>query len=165
MSRTLEQLTDLQYRALDRLRDPRAQEAAREAADATDFAALRGAHQCLVLTFKRSGEAVPTPVNFGLADDRRLYFRSEPRSAKLRRIRNVPRMRIAPCNLRGRPTGPFTEAVGRILPPADRATAEAVVASNWSPTMMVLERGLDLLPLELAYVEVSPATPEKERPS
>ena len=53
----VERLADLQYRALDRARHAGAFEVAREAGTATSFASLRGARQCLLVTFKRSGEA------------------------------------------------------------------------------------------------------------
>ena len=109
------------------------------------------------MTFKRSGEAVPSPVNFGLSADGRLYFRSEPRSAKVRRIGRDPRVRVCPCNFRGRPTGQLVEGTARVLAASESGRAEAIVASNWTPSMKVLERGLDRLPLELAYIEVRPA--------
>ena len=53
----VERLADLQYRALDRARHAGAFEVAREAGTATSFASLRGARQCLLVTFRRSGEA------------------------------------------------------------------------------------------------------------
>ncbi|HEX2084436.1 MAG TPA: hypothetical protein VHF89_02025, partial [Solirubrobacteraceae bacterium] len=67
----------LQNKLFDRMRHRRAFEAARDPGTATDFAHFRGARQCVVVTFRRSGEPVPTPVNFGLADDRTLLFRTE----------------------------------------------------------------------------------------
>jgi PPOX class probable F420-dependent enzyme len=152
--RTLRRLTDLQYRVLDGVRDRGAVEAARRPGTATDFSALRGARQCLVVSFKRSGEPVPTPVNFGLASDRRLYFRSEPTSAKMRRIRNDPHVRVCPCNLRGKPTGAATEANARVVDGAAAERADAALSRNWTPAMKLGERALDRLPLEMAYVEV-----------
>jgi PPOX class probable F420-dependent enzyme len=150
----IEALADLQYKVLDRMRHRDAFEVAGREGSASDFEALRGARQCLVVSFKRSGEAVPTPVNFGLSDDGRLYFRSEPRSAKVRRIRRDSHVRVCACNMRGKPTGPMVEGAARVLP--DDA-AESVLASNWSPPMRVLERGLDRLPVQMVYVEVTPA--------
>ena len=152
----VERLADLQYRALDRARHAGAFEVAREAGTATSFASLRGARQCLLVTFKRSGEAVPTPVNFGLGGDDRVYFRSEPRSAKVRRIRRDPHVRVCACNIRGKPTGPMVEGRARVLAPGESGEAEAAVAGNWSAAMRPLERGLDLLPIETVYVEVVP---------
>ncbi len=162
MSTVVERITDLGYRAMERFRHPDAFELAEQPGTAADFAALAGARQCLIVSFKRSGEAVPTPVNFGLAGDR-LYFRSEPRSGKVRRIGRDPHVRVGPCNLRARPSGPMTEARGRVLTGAEAGEAERAVAANWSGPMTVLERGLDRMPAEMIYVEVTPAAAVAQR--
>ena len=153
----IRRLTDLQYRVLDRLRHRDAFRLADRPATAADFTGLHGARQCLVVSFKRSGEAVPTPVNFGLSDETHLYFRCEPRSAKALRIRRDPEVLVAPCDFRGKPTGAAARGTARVVSPADRDRADAVVAANWTPAMRALERGLDRMPLDLVYVEVTPA--------
>jgi uncharacterized protein len=153
----VERVADLQYRMFDGMRHKRAFEVAREAGSASGFESFEGARQCLLVTFKRAGEPVPTPVNFGLSEDGKLYFRSEPRSAKVRRIRRDPRVRVCTCNMRGKPSGPVVEGRARLVPAAERERADSVVASNWTPGMKVMERGLERLPLELVYVEVEPA--------
>jgi PPOX class probable F420-dependent enzyme len=147
----------LQYKLYDRMRHPRAFEVAREEGTAPDFSALRGVRQCLVVTFRKSGEPVPTPVNFGLSDDGRLYFRSEPHVAKIRRIRRDPHVRVCPCNLRGKPLGPLAEGTARILPPSENERAREIVAANWSAVMKPFERGGDRIGLAMVYVEVTPA--------
>jgi uncharacterized protein len=147
----------LQYKLYDRMRHPRAFEVAREEGTAADFSALRGVRQCLVVTFRKSGEPVPTPVNFGLSDDGRLYFRSEPHVAKIRRIRRDPHVRVCPCNLRGKPLGPLAEGTARILPASENERAREIVAANWSAVMKPFERGGDRMGIETVYVEISPA--------
>jgi PPOX class probable F420-dependent enzyme len=159
----IERATDLQYRTLERMRHPRAFEAAREQGTAADFESLRGARQCLLVTFKRSGEPVPTPVNFGLSGDGKLYLRSEPRSAKVRRIRCDPHVRVCACNMRGKPTGPLVEGKAKVVGAAEQARAEELVASNWSGPMRLLERSLDRMPIEIVYVEVDPASDGAEQ--
>jgi uncharacterized protein len=149
-------LVDLQYRVLDGIRHRQAFEVGRRPGTATDFGGMSGARQCLVVTFRGSGEPVPTPVNFGLAKGR-LYFRSEPRSAKVRRIGRDPRVKVCSCNFRGRPTGPVVEGRARVLTGAEAEAADAALASNWTATMKAMERGLDRLPVELVYVEVEPS--------
>ena len=147
---------DLQYRVYDRARHPRAFEVARERGSANDFSALDGAHQALVVTFKRSGEPVPTPVNFGLDGDGRLYFRCEPHVAKIRRIRRDPHVRVGPCNIRGKPLGPMTEGRARTLPPEEEERAHAALEANWTRGMAVFEKGADRIGVEAVYVEVEP---------
>jgi PPOX class probable F420-dependent enzyme len=153
----MSKVMDIQNRVLDRMRHPRAFEVAREPGSAADFEALRGARQALVVTFRRSGDPVPTPVNFGLDDEGRLYFRSEPHVAKIRRIRRDPHVRVCPCNLRGKPTGPVAEGRARVVPAAEEEHAARTVASNWSAPMRVFERGGERFGVSTVYVEVTPA--------
>ena len=155
----MSRVMDLQYRVYDRLRHRRAFEVAREEGTASGFDACRAARQCLVVTFKRSGEPVPTPVNFGLDDQGRLYFRSEPHVAKVRRIKRDPHVRIGPCNIRAKPTGPLAEGRARVLLAGspDEVHAAEVVAANWSPAMRPFEKAGDRLGIDMVYVEVTPA--------
>jgi PPOX class probable F420-dependent enzyme len=152
----IRRLARLQYRVLDRLRHRESFRVGRAAGTARDFAALRGAHYALVVTFKRSGEAVPTPVLFGVDGDR-LFFRTEPDVAKVRRLRNDSRVRVGPCNWRARPTGPMTDGTARILPAAEADAAYATMRANYTPLQRVYEGAADRLPVDLAYVEVVPS--------
>jgi PPOX class probable F420-dependent enzyme len=147
----------LQYRLYDRVRHRRAFEVARQPGEARSFDGFRGARQALMVTFKRSGEPVPTPVNFGLSDNRRLVFRSEPHVAKVKRIRHDPHVRVCPCNLRGKPRGPVVEGLARILPESESERAHDALESNWRPEMKLFERAGDRLGVPTVYIEVSPA--------
>jgi uncharacterized protein len=69
-------------------------------------------------TFRKTGAAVHTPVWFVKNDDR-LYLFTNPKSGKVKRIRNNPRVRIAPCTMRGRLTGAEFEATARIVTPSE----------------------------------------------
>ena len=74
-------------------------------------------------TFRRSGRAVETPVWFA-ARDGRLYVFSEARAGKVKRLRNDPRIRVAPCSVRGRVTGDWIDGRGqRVEDPARIAVA------------------------------------------
>ena len=112
----LTRLNDTQYRFLHAIRHPGALDVGRRPGTAKDFSALNGGRHVLIVTFRRSGEPIPTPVNFGLDGEGRLYFRSERRVPKVRRIENDPHVRVCPCNFRGKPTGPVTEGRARVLP-------------------------------------------------
>jgi uncharacterized protein len=146
-----------QYKLYDRMRHTRAFEVAREQGTARDMAAFQGARQALIVTFKRSGEPVPTPVNFGLSDEGKLYFRSEPHVAKVRRLRRDPHVRVCPCNSRGKPLGPLVEGQARVLPNSENERAYSVIASNWSPGTRLMERFFDRIDVPMAYVEVTPS--------
>jgi uncharacterized protein len=126
-----------------------------------DFGALDGQKHCLVVTFRRSGEAVPTPVWAGLADGR-LYFRSEKRVGKIKRIRATPRVLVAPCDSRGKPLGEAVEGKARILPAGEEPRAESAIQSNFGLGRRMYERVAMNLGPEGVYVEVTPAGPTEE---
>ena len=154
-ARLIQRLAKLQYRFYDRMRHKDAFRVAREPGTAPDFEDMRGAHYCLLDTFKRSGEAVPTPVLFGL-EDGRIYLRTEPDVGKVRRIRNNPRVRVGPCNWRAKPKGPMAEGTARVLPPEENDRAYGVLKRNYTFGQRQYENTIDRLPVELVYVEVSP---------
>ena len=121
-----------------------------------DFGALEGRKHALVVTFKRSGEAVPTPVWAGVAGGR-LYFRSEKRVGKIKRIHANPRVLVAPCDSRGKPLGEAVEGRARVLPAGEESRAEAAIQSNFGLGRRMYEGVAMNLGPEGVYVEVTPA--------
>ena len=75
---------------------------------------LHDARTLALVTFRRNGQEVATPVNFVIVE-RRLYVDTRAGSWKVKRLRNDPRVRMAPCTMRGRVTGAWVEGTGRIL--------------------------------------------------
>ncbi len=71
-------------------------------------------------TYRKNGNAVATPVWFA-EDAGVLYIYSLANAGKVKRIRNNPRVRVMPCDMRGNPKGEWVEARARIL---DAAGAE-----------------------------------------
>lgn len=55
-------------------------------------------------TFKKSGQAIATPVWFVVENDA-LFVRSYANSGKVKRMRNNPHVRIAPSDAMGNPHG------------------------------------------------------------
>jgi uncharacterized protein len=153
----MSRLLDLQNRFYDRVRSKAAHGAA-EHAGTGRFDHLKGHKYGLIVTFKRDGEAVPTPVWFGLDDEGRLYFRTGPGVAKLRRIRNNPRVLVAPCSVRGKPLGPSIEGTARELPGEEREHAEAAIQSNYGLGRRLFEGAADAMMDDVAYVEVVPSS-------
>jgi uncharacterized protein len=79
---------------------------------------IRGQKYISLATFRKSGAPVPTPVWFGEEADK-LYVMTRSDSGKYKRLRNNPQVRIAPCAVRGKITGPDFAATARVLPPED----------------------------------------------
>ena len=126
-----------------------------------DFGALEGSKHVLVVTFRRSGEAVPTPVWAGVADGK-VYFRSERRVGKIKRIRATSRVLVAPCDSRGKPLGEAVEGRPRLLAASEEAKAEAAIQSNFGLGRRIYEGFAMNLGPEGVYVEVAPAPNAQE---
>jgi len=77
-------------------------------------------------TFRKSGVGVATPVWFGEGDGK-LYVMTRSDMGKTKRIRNNSKVRVAPCTIRGKVTGPEFPATARILPPAEHAYARQTI--------------------------------------
>jgi uncharacterized protein len=142
-------------RFLDRLRHPEAFRVAAEPGRASDLRALRGHRYCLLISFRRSGEPIPTPVWFGLDGDC-AYLNTRVRNAKLKRIRRDPHVRVGPCSFRGKPLGPLTEASARIVPAGSEATAEAALRGNYGVARRAYYATLGSRGTPTVYIEVCP---------
>jgi len=71
-----------------------------------------------VETYRRNGQGVPTPVWF-VEDQDTLYVRTGDNSGKVKRIRNNPRVRVMPCDVRGGPLGEWVEGQARFVDAAE----------------------------------------------
>jgi PPOX class probable F420-dependent enzyme len=65
-------------------------------------------------TFRKDGRAVATPVWFA-EEGGVFYVYSLADAGKVKRIRNNPRVRIAPCDIRGKLKGSWIDAEARFL--------------------------------------------------
>jgi PPOX class probable F420-dependent enzyme len=139
----------------DRIRSPRATRAA-EGETTIGFGHLRGRKYAVLVTYRRSGEPVPTPVWFGLDEHGRVYTRSLADAWKVKRVRHDPRARMAPCDARGKPLGPAAEGRVRIVPPDEEAHAEAAIQGNYGLGRKLYE-GVSVGRVPLVYLEVEPA--------
>ena len=102
-----------------------------------------------LVTFRKNGVAVATPVWFGEANDR-LYVMSRTDLGKFKRIRNNPKVHIAPCTIRGKVTGPEFEATARILPESEFSAARATINRKyWAARLPLIWRRTN------AYFEIS----------
>lgn len=140
----------------DRVRHPAARSLATEGSTVSGFDHLRGHKYCLLVTYKRNGQAVATPVWFGL-DDGRLYVRSDADAAKVKRIHSNPQARVGPCTARGKPLGPPAEGRARVLgEDGDIATAEAALEANYGLGRKLYERAAGASGVKASYLEVTP---------
>ena len=69
-------------------------------------------------TFKKDGSAVSTPV-WVARDGDELVVITDATSGKAKRIRNSGRVALAPCDMRGKVTGPSVDGVARLTDSTD----------------------------------------------
>jgi uncharacterized protein len=152
----LARVTSLPNRFYHWIRHPAAQSLAGEQETERGFEHLQGHKYCLLVTYKRSGDPVPTPVWFGLGNGK-LYVRSEAGVAKVRRIRNDSRVRVAPCTARGKPLALPADGRARVLDdPRDEKEAEAALRANYGFGRKVYEGAGGALGAETVYLEITP---------
>ena len=68
----------------------------------------------LLSTRKKDGSSVRTPVSIAVEGDH-AYIRTFSSAWKAKRMRRHPEVEIAPCTVRGVPTGPAIKARARLL--------------------------------------------------
>ena len=110
---------------------------------------IRGQKYISLATFRKSGVPVYTPIWFA-EEGGRLYFMTGSKLGKYKRIRNNPSVRIAPCTVRGKITGPDFPGTARILGPQEHERAHRLIkAKYWLARLPFLWRNTD------AYLEIS----------
>jgi uncharacterized protein len=116
---------------------------------------IQGSRYALLLTFRRDGTPVPTPVNAAVASGH-IYVRSEREAGKVKRLRNDPSALLAPCTVRGEPLGPPLAAHGRVLDASDERPAELALAARSGLGRAVFELVADLFRVDMCYLEFIP---------
>lgn len=84
------------------------------------FAHLRRENYIDLVTFRRSGAPVHTPVWFA-EDGGKLYVMTRSDSGKFKRLRNNPRVEVAPSSIRGKVTGPPVPGTAQVTGDSERA--------------------------------------------
>lgn len=97
---------------------------------AQTFAEIAKSDYVLLTTFTKDGRAKPTPV-WAAPDGDRLLVITQESSWKVKRIRNTPRVTLAPCDMRGRPKGEAIEAVAAVLDKADNGAVYAAIGKRY----------------------------------
>ncbi len=95
------------------------------------LAPFRGHNYLSLETFRRTGVGVRTPVWFAEKDGELLLYTLAD-SGKVKRIRNNPRVRIAPSDMRGKLLGDWSDAAARFLEGEDaRCANDALNRKYW----------------------------------
>jgi PPOX class probable F420-dependent enzyme len=152
----IERMSRLSNHMYDRMRDRRAFTLRAEDAVEASFDALRGHKYAVLVTFRRNGDGVPSPVWFGLDHRGRAYVHTPHDAGKVKRIRNNARTLLAPSNVRGKPTGPAICGKARILPKEEGPHAEAALAAAYGLGRKLYEGAFGGPEDMGTYLEISP---------
>ena len=110
---------------------------------------IHGQQYISLATFRKTGVPVYTPIWFA-EDGDTLCFMTSSKLGKVKRIRNNPQVKIAPCTIRGKITGPEFAATARILPPDSAPRIRrAINAKYWLARLPLIWRNTD------TYIEIT----------
>jgi uncharacterized protein len=141
----------------DRMRDPAAFALRPEDATTGSLDPLRGHKYGVVVSFRRDGSPVPSPVWLAVDAEGRAYFETGANSAKVKRIRRDGRVLVAASNVRGKPRGPVLLGAGRVLPKEEWPHAEATLAAAFGIGRRVYRSAFPTPEHLEAYVEIRAA--------
>jgi PPOX class probable F420-dependent enzyme len=141
-------------RLFDRMRDTRAFAITEDGAQDGDLSSVRGSEYAVLVTFRRTGEPVPSPVWLAVDENGRGYLRTASASGKVKRLRRDSRVLVAPATWRGRPLGPAVRGTARLLTGRDDH-AEATLSAAYGIGRKVYERLVGGSEHAYLYVEVT----------
>lgn len=94
-------------------------------------------------SFRKDGQGVRTPVWFAgdpvSGAPQKLYVYSEADSGKAKRIRRNSRVRIAPCNMRGKLLGDWIEARAEIVDGEEAGHGVRLLNAKYAPWKQLLD--------------------------
>ena len=91
------------------------------------LSSLKDTKTVLLTTYKRDGTPVGPAVSIAFDGDR-AFFRSYDKAWKTKRLRNNPRVTVAPATVKGTATGPAIEARATLLDGAEARVAARALA-------------------------------------
>jgi hypothetical protein len=110
--------------------------------ESTPFAIFAGQKYMSLETVRKNGTAIRTPVWFAseppTGAPATIYFYTIGDTGKVKRIRNNPRVRIAPCDMRGNVKGSWVDARAEILPADGAKHGMKLIDRKYMPLRQIL---------------------------
>ena len=110
---------------------------------ASTFDVFQSNRYLCVESFRKDGKGVRTPVWFAGDPVRgvpqKLYVYSEADSGKAKRIRRNSRVRIAPCDVRGKLLGDWIEASAEIVTNEEAGHGMRLLNAKYTPWKQLLD--------------------------
>ncbi len=109
-----------------------------------------------LVTYRKSGAEVPTPVWFKVVGDH-IYVQTFNGAGKVKRIAHTPHVTIWPSDARGGPLGPRFEATARVLTDsAEQDVAEAIIQGKYGNKRTIFYQQIGLDRSHRTYLEITP---------
>lgn len=106
-------------------------------------------------TYRKNGKAVATPVWFA-EDEGELYIYSLADAGKVKRIRNNLRVRVAPCDVRGKLKGEWIDAQARTLIGAEAEKGHRLLDEKYGLLKKIGNAFSKLMKRERVVVAIKP---------
>jgi len=159
--RVAERISRISNKVYDRMRSKAAFTIRSEDAVERDLEPLRGHKYATLVTFRKNGEAMPSPIWFGLDNAGRAYAHTMADSGKVKRIRNNGKALIVASTTRGKPKGPVIAATAREVPKDEWPHAEAALAAAYGAGRKIYMRATGNTEGFETYIEICPVTHAK----
>jgi uncharacterized protein len=128
------------------------------------FSGFAGQKYLNIETFKKNGASVKTPVWFAAepsasldSNGAKLYIYTIGVSGKVKRIRNNPRVNIAPSNMAGKPLGDWVPAVAEIVAGLEAEHGMQLLNKKYFPGKQILDFFSRLRPRKRVVMSLRPA--------
>jgi uncharacterized protein len=112
---------------------------------AANFSAFHGHKYLSLETFKMSGQGVRTPIWFAAdpatgpsSSSATLFIYTIDNTGKVKRIRNNPLVKIAPCDMRGKLSGQWLNATAKIVTGEEAARGVRLLNKKYFPLKQIL---------------------------
>ncbi len=109
------------------------------------FSVFEGHKYLSLETFKKNGQGVRTPIWFAAdpagelnSSAAKLYIYTVDNTGKVKRIRNNPRVRIAPCDMRGKILGEWIDAAAEIVAKEEAVRGMCLLNKKYFPLKQIL---------------------------
>ena len=152
---TRERLSIGADRLFDRLRHPDALAVRSDDGEAGDFGVLEGFPYAVLVTYRRNGDAVPTPVWFALDASGSVFVKTRHEAGKVKRVRQCSDVLLAGSTARGRPRTSLIRGHARVLDRDGWGRAEAALSGSYGLGRRVSEAMLGGADVP-AYLEIRP---------
>jgi len=123
----------------------------------SSFEVLQGERYLNLESFRKSGQGVRTPVWFASEPgNTSLYVYSTADSGKAKRIRRSGVVRVAPCDARGKVTGPWIDAQASIVAGEAFRRGMQLINHKYRPWKQLLDLLSKLRPHERVVIAIRP---------